>query len=213
MQIFRPQDGFAFALGEIGVHDLTEFLDSLPRIRIIYNAPPNPEAVSFWHKYEKVSYSYDEFWKALTTIYKAIKPDEFYVEVDSIKNRVLDFFHKWKQYPFVEYRDLIYSAPLNGRTNGMAKRRKVTGVVIASKWKANTNFSYTYSHEFLNGVLNQKREYKVLFDPCIGKGLALRAALKYGYQCYGIEFSKDRLSCTLEYLERNHGANIIPKSS
>lgn len=202
MEICRPFFGFCFAHGEIGVDDFSGFMRSLPKIDIVYNAPPNPKMMTFWHEYEEYPYTYQEFFDALCALYRAADPNEIYIEVNENRDMVVDFLKDWGEHPYIQVADILYAAPADGHSKRMARCRNETQVVIATKEDAGISFKGGYSYDLLDGAFQRWGQRLAVFDPCIGKGLALRYAIKHGHYCYGIEFNRVRLDCTLEYLDQ-----------
>jgi hypothetical protein len=168
--------------GEIGEDDFSSFLDELPTIDIIYNAPPNKEMMSFWHKYQTRSYTYDKFFGDLIDIYKMVDARICYIESGSNYDDMINAL--W--YPYVQTKEITYSAP-------NAKKKIPYKLIIASYDPISINYNFKYSHELLDIILNCSRMN--VFDPCIGKGLLCKYAIKYGHNCYGIEYDENRLQC------------------
>lgn len=175
--------------GEIGKDDLSDFVKGLPHVDVLYNAPPNPEMMSFWHKYEDVEYDYETFFSELVRIYKTVDADICYIESGTNYDMLINSL--W--YKHVETFEITYSAP-------MAKRRVPYHLVVASKTPISLDFKFKYSDDLLNAVLNTTKKMNV-FDPCIGKGLLLKYAIKYGHCCYGIEYDQSRLDYALQHTQ------------
>lgn len=189
-----------FLLAEIGKDDeiINEYLDKLPHINLIYNAPPNQKSIRVWQKMAKKSsdYDYQHFFSSLTDIYTRVKPTVLIIEVLENEKMMLNFLTEWNYYTLLLIKPLTYSAPLKAGKSGMSYRRNENKVIIASNIVHNFDFEYTYSHEFLDGFLTKNPQYRTLtaFDPCIGKGLLAR----YVKDCYGIEFNNERLQETIK---------------
>jgi hypothetical protein len=187
-----------FLLAEIGkdTDKINEYLQNLPSIDVMYNAPPNPKGISVWRKMAKVksTISYSDFFDALIDIYIRVSPRIAIIEVLENKDMMFDAVHKMKMYSNIEMLPLTYSAPLRAGKPGMSYCRSENNVIVAANKSLSFDFEYTYSHEFLNGFVTVNSLQNCTgFDPCIGKGLIVR----YIKDSYGIEFNVDRLKETI----------------
>ena len=203
IEIIQISPSYIFCHGEIGKSDFKPFLQKIPAIDLVYAALPKPENFPFWYKLAKrKKIAHSQFFFGLCEIWKEVNAPEYHIEVGpSNKQQVLDFFLKWKKFPYFYERELYYSAPLNGKTLGMAKCRNPTQILVYSMHPVDVPY-VKYSHEYVEFIMNRSERMKV-FDPVIGKGLLARFALKNGHDCYGIDMNKERLKCTYEYLCNN----------
>ena len=206
---YKINQDFYFCQGHIGISDFKPYLNEIPKIDINYCSLPKPETFALWYKLaSKKRISHEQFFAGLIEIWKKIDADEYHIEVgQSNKQQVLDFFKHWDNFSYYYEREIWYSAPLNGKTSGMAKCRNSTQILVFSK-KSMTTPDITevkYSHEYVEYILKHSKHPKKLkcFDPVIGKGLLARSALKNGYSCYGIDMNPNRLKCTYEYIENS----------
>lgn len=187
---------------EIGKDDMSPLLRQLPKIHLVYAALPKPESFQMWYtlaKRPKLAHSL--FAASLMRIWRFLDAEEYHIEIGSSNRQfVLDFFESWGKFPFFAEQDLCYSAPINGRSPGMAKCRNPTQIVAYSQ-KPITIPEVMYSHDYVAHIL--KREPKIrCFDPVIGKGLLMRYAIRNGHACYGIEMNETRLQCADEYVRQ-----------
>jgi len=203
IKIFQISQSFAFCHGEIGKSDFKSFLEQLPPIDLVYAALPKPENFPLWYKLAKrVKIPHKQFFSGLCHIWEKVNAPEYHIEVGpSNKQQVLDFFSTWKMFPYFYECELYYSAPLNGRTKGMAKCRNPTQILIYSMHSVEI-LDVKYSHEYVEQIMKRKNKMNV-FDPVIGKGLLARFAQINGHSCYGIDMNYERLECTIEYIKNN----------
>ncbi|MHA1911628.1 MAG: hypothetical protein ACTSYA_08015 [Candidatus Kariarchaeaceae archaeon] len=194
---------FFFCEGHIGRSDFSHFLSQLPNIDLVYAALPKPETFNLWYRLiGKNKISHSDFIEGLNSIFKVINATEYHIEVgESNKRNILELFDNWNSFPYYYERELFYSAPLNGYSEGLAKCRIPTQIVVFSR-KPLIIPDGKYSHEYLDQLMNRNRQINS-FDPVIGKGLLARFALKYGHSCYGIDMNSKRLECTCEYVKLN----------
>ncbi len=206
IKIFQISPSFAFCHGEIGKSDFETFLEYLPPIDLVYAALPKPENFRLWYKLAKrEKIPHNQFFSGLCNIWKKVNAPEYHIEVGpSNKQQVLDFFSTWKKFPYFYERDLYYSAPLNGRTKGMAKCRNPTQILIYSIHHVKIP-EVKYSHEYVEFIMKHVKKMNV-FDPVIGKGLLARFAQINGHHCYGIDMNRERLECTIEYIKNNQSS-------
>lgn len=186
--------------GEIGIDNFQEFISILPKIDIVYNAPPNQEMMSFWHQSNPVPYTYEHFISSLADIYNEVDADIYAIECGTNQQDIIDILG---DYPYFQSMPITYSAPVYANSKRLAKKQIPYNLLIFSQHECEIDFDFKYSHEFLDQFLQTPAPLN-LFDPCIGKGLLLRYALKYGHMCHGIECSAKRLQCAIDYLERNN---------
>ncbi|HOK71233.1 MAG TPA: hypothetical protein PLU15_10280 [Bacillota bacterium] len=189
--------GHRLTLAELGQDDCAGVLDR--RAHVVYNAPPNPDTINWWRGYKQVSYTYQDFLDALFALYDQADADEYYIETGKVHDSVVD--HLRGRGLYIQERPILYSAPLNGHGLGMAKRRIPCTLVVASRQPVPLPAG-EYSHETIADALSRRQPGETVFDPCIGKGLALRAAIARGMRCVGIESSPERLKCCIEYATR-----------
>lgn len=189
--------GHRLVLAELGQDDCSCVLDR--RVHVVYNAPPNPDTINWWRGYKRVSYTYQDFLNSLFALYDQADAEEYYIECGKIGPAVLEYFTS--RGFTIQTGQVIYSAPLRGTGSGLAKKRIPYTLVVASKRPVPLPIG-VYSHEVLADVLSRRRPGEVVFDPCIGKGLALRGAIAQGMMCVGIESSPERLQCSIEYATR-----------
>ncbi len=203
IKLFQFSTSYIFCHGEIGKSDFKSFLEQLHPIDLVYAALPKPENFPLWYKLARRSkIPHKQFFSGLCNIWEKIDAPEYHIEVGpSNKQQVLDFFSDWKKFPYFYERDLYYSAPLNGRTNGMAKCRNPTQILIYSMHPVEIP-DVKYSHEYVEFIMKRKEKMNV-FDPVIGKGLLARFAQKNGHNCYGIDMNYERLECAIEYIQNN----------
>ena len=203
IEIIQISTSYIFCQGEIGKSEFKSFLEQLPQIDLVYAALPKPENFPLWYKLARRSkIPHKQFFSGLCNIWEKLDAPEYHIEVGpSNKQPVLDFFSDWKKFPYFYERDLYYSAPLNGRTKGMAKCRIPTQILIYSMHPVEIP-DVKYSHEYVEQIMKRKKKMKV-FDPVIGKGLLARFAQKNGHNCYGIDMNYERLKCTIEYIQNN----------
>jgi len=205
IKIYQVSPYFAFCFGEIGRSDFKNFLKQLPQIDLVYAALPKPENFPLWYKLAKrAKIPHKQFFSGLCKIWEGVNAPEYHIEVGpSNEQQVMDFFSTWKKFPYFYERDLYYSAPLNGRTNGMAKCRIPTQILIYSMKPVEIP-EVKYSHDYVEMIMKRKEKMNV-FDPVIGKGLLARKKKKNGHNCYGIDMNYERLECTMEYIQNNLG--------
>ena len=201
MKIYKISPRFTLCNGEIGVDNFSEFLGQLPRIDLVYAAPPKPEYFSMWYGLmEKEKLPHGVFYSALFEILKIIDALEYHIEVgESNEQMMRSFFSEWKPFDH-QQRSLLYSAPTNHK-NRLTKCRKPTKIIVMSHHQVRM-MPGRYSHEYLDQLLDKPEKLNV-FDPVIGKGLLARYAIKYGHSCFGIEMNPDRLNCTLRFITEN----------
>lgn len=190
-------------LAELGQDDCSRVLDR--RVHVVYNAPPNPDTINWWRGYKQVSYTYQNFLDALFALYDQADAEEYYIECGKIGPAVLEYFTA--RGFTIQTGRVVYSAPLRGTGSGMAKKRTPYALLAAARTRVPLpdgvrTKAGIYSHELLADILSRRQPGEVVFDPCIGKGLALRAAIARGMQCVGIEASEERLKCCIEYATR-----------
>jgi hypothetical protein len=187
--------------GEVGKDDVSSFLSQLPKIDLVYAALPKPESFFMWyHLAKRPKLDHALFFASLTKIWRFLDAQEYHIEVGrSNRQFVVDFFESWGKFPYFVEQDLCYSAPLNGRTPGMAKCRNPTKIVAYSQ-KPITIPEVSYSHEYVAHILKRSPKMRC-FDPVIGKGLLMRYAVDNGHACYGIEMNESRLQCAKEYVQ------------
>ena len=203
IKIFQISPSFTFCNGEIGKSDFKSFMEKIPSIDLVYAALPKPENFPLWYKLaNRAKIPHKQFFSGLCKIWKEINAPEYHIEVGpSNKQQVLDFFSTWKKFPNFYELDLYYSAPLNGRTKGMAKCRNPTQILIYSLHPVEIP-DVKYSHEYVEQIMKRRKRMNV-FDPVIGKGLLARFAQINGHNCYGIDMNYERLECTIEYIQNN----------
>ena len=203
IEIFQISPSFAFCHGEIGKTDFKSFLEQLPTISLVYAALPKPENFPFWYKLaQKSKIPHKQFFSGLCNIWEKVNAPEYHIEVGpSNKQQVLNFFSSWKKFPYFYEQDLYYSAPLNGRTSGMAKCRNPTQILVYSLHPVEIP-KVKYSHEYVELIMKRTEKMNV-FDPVIGKGLLARFAQINGHNCYGIDMNYQRLECTFEYIRND----------
>ena len=201
IKIFQISQSYAFCHCEIGKSDFKSFLEQLPPIDLVYAALPKPENFPLWYKLAKrVKISHKQFFSGLCHIWEKVNAPEYHIEVGpSNKQQVLDFFSTWKKFPYFYERELYYSAPLNGRTKGMAKCINPTQILIYSMHSVEIP-DVKYSHEYVEQIMKRQKAMNV-FDPVIGKGLLARFAQINGHSCSGIDMNYERLECTIEYIK------------
>ena len=187
-------------LAELGQDDCSRVLDR--RVHVVYNAPPNPDTINWWRGYKQVSYTYQNFLDALFALYDQADAEEYYIECGKVHDAVVDYLRG--RGLIIQERPILYSAPLYGHGTAMAKKRLPYTLVAASKRPVPLPAG-EYSHEAITDVLSRRQPSEVVFDPCIGKGLALRAAIVRGMRCVGIEASEERLKCCIEYAAKEAG--------
>lgn len=192
--------GHRLVLAELGQDDCSGVLDR--RVHVVYNAPPNPDTINWWRGYKQVAYTYQDFLDALFALYDQAAAEEYYIECGKIGPAVLEYFTA--RGFIIQTGQVIYSAPLRGAGPGLAKKRTPYTLLAAAKAPLSLpdgvhTKTGIYSHELLADILSRRQPGETVFDPCIGKGLALRAAIARGMQCVGIESSEERLSCCIEY--------------
>jgi hypothetical protein len=184
-------------LAELGQDDCSRVLDR--RVHVVYNAPPNPDTINWWRGYKQVTYTYQDFLDALFALYDQADAEEYYIECGKVHDAIVGYLRG--RGLIIQERPILYSAPLYGHGMAMAKKRLPYTLVVASKRPAPLPAG-EYSHEAITDALSRRQPGEVIFDPCIGKGLALRAAIARGMQCVGIEASEERLQCCIEYATR-----------
>ncbi|MHA1681048.1 MAG: hypothetical protein ACTSUE_08570 [Promethearchaeota archaeon] len=206
---FDVSNDFRFCLGEIGTSDFSPFIDTLPRIDICYAALPKPENFPMWYQLaRKDKIDHPSFLHGLFDIFKNIDAREYHVEVGpSNRQQVETFFTRWGVHEKVKYRPHLYSAPLNGRTEGMAKCRVATGILVIGNddLEPPSQEDVTYSHQYVQWLHHQmdtRDEPQAIFDPVIGKGLIFHGATGTDFSCFGIEMNPERLDCAMEYAIR-----------
>ncbi len=203
IKTFKISPSFAFCHGEIGKSDFKTFLEQLPLIDLVYSALPKPENFPLWYRLaQRPKISHKQFFSGLCLIWAKVNAPEYHIEVGpSNKQQVVDFFSTWKKFPYFYERDLYYSAPLNGRTKGMAKCRNPTQILVYSLHPVEIP-AVKYSHEYVEFIMKRTEKMNV-FDPVIGKGLLARFAQINGHSCYGIDMNYQRLECTFEFIRNN----------
>jgi len=184
-----------FLNAEIGkdTDRIFEYLRNVPKIDMIYNAPPNPGSIKVWYKMAQNNnyIEYNRFLDNLFEIYKYIAPKTIAVEVLENREIVLSRLNEWGFYKKTEIFPITYTAPLRFNKPGMSYCRKPNGIVVCTNDKyLDLNFEFTYSHDFLNNFFIHNSSYTSSFDPCIGKGLLIR----YCANTYGIEMNTDRFN-------------------
>ena len=99
---------------------------------------------------------------------------------------------------------------------------------IQNIWKVFYNYKNPYNllyfseiNEFKGNPEGMKNEYttkhvfeyiskpgEIVFDPCIGLGMTLRMAHKFGMSCYGIELNPERLQKTISWIIKRTNEQI-----
>jgi hypothetical protein len=177
-----------------------EYLTTIPKIDMIYNAPPNPASIGIWYKMagNNTRITYKEFIENLFEIYKYISPKTITIEVLENKETVLCMLSAWGYYESIKILPITYTAPLKCGKPGMSYCRKPNEIIIATNdIGLNLDFTFVYSYEFLSGFFEKNPQYITGFDPCIGKGLLVR----YCHDPYGIEMNQDRLKEAVKTFE------------
>lgn len=177
-----------------------EYLAGLPKIDVIYNAPPNPASIGIWYKMagNTTRAVYKDFIESLFEIYKYISPKVIMIEVLENKGIINSMLSEWRYYKSVKILPITYTAPLKYNRPGMSYCRKQNEIIVATNdTKLNLDFEFDYSHEFLCGFFNSNPQYVTGFDPCIGKWLLVR----YCQEPYGIEMNQDRLDEAVKTFE------------
>lgn len=202
IKIHRISQEFIFCEGHIGNSDFSPYLSQLPKINLVYASLPKPEYLPFWNNLVgRKKQDQLEFIQGLERILKTVDADEYHLEVNAgNKQEIVDVFENWGA--FAHYTEMViyYSAPLDGRTKGMAKKRIPDQMIVFSKYPIELP-NVKYSHEYVEHITKRAKKI-VCFDPVIGKGLLARCAIKNGHSCYGIDMNSQRLECTYEYLHR-----------
>jgi hypothetical protein len=199
--IIDPANGYRFACGDVGADDFTEFMLSLPRIDLIYNSPPSRDLMSWWHAHQPLPYTYGQFFDSLVGLWRQADPDEIYVEANKEMSKVRTAIDQWGKFPHVDLMPITYAAPADGTSKRMARTRSPYQLLRASI-RPLPDFAFTHSDDFLEQLLSGRPAPLNVFDPCIGKGMLLRAAFAHGHHCYGIEPSSKRLSCCAEWIQK-----------
>ena len=182
---------FHFIQGEIGVHNLLPVVTRLGRMDVVYCAPPPPKEMAYWHNDIRTPYTYFEFFAEMKKIWRAADADEYYIEAGSNAESVARFFTEWGVFREIRTVPILYSAPMDGTSARMAKSVKPYSLIAVSRRPLTLPPAFTYSHELLEGILANRPPSR-LFDPCLGKGLLVRAAMAQGHSCAGIEFNGAR---------------------
>lgn len=191
-----------FLLAEIGrdTQTIFDYLKELPKIDMIYNAPPNPKSIAVWYKMAKNKNNavYSQFIDSLFEIYKYVSPKTLIIEVLENKNIVIQMLNRWGNYNKISVFPITYTAPLRHNKPGMSYCRNQNEIVVATNdAELNTSFNFNYSHEFLNEFFKSNPKYITGFDPCVGKGLLVR----YCCNPYGIEMNRERLEESIKTFE------------
>lgn len=184
-----------FLNAEIGkdTDRIFEYLRNIPKIDIIYNAPPNPDSIKVWYKMAQNNnhIAYNLFLDNLFEIYKYISPKTIAIEVLVNRETVLSKLREWGFYNKTDILPITYTAPLKFNKPGMSYRRKPNNIVICTNDESlNLNFEFTYSYDFINNFFVNNPSYTSAFDPCMGKGLLVR----YCANTYGIEMNTERFN-------------------
>ena len=201
---YKFNKNYHFCRGHIGTTNFTPYLNQLPKIDLVYAALPRPQTFDFWYgMVDRDKIAHDKFIEGLTEIFKKVDADEYHIEVGKTNRaQVESFFKQWGKFSYFYEREILYSAPLNGKSQGMAKCRNSMETLIYSMHPVEIPDG-KYSHDYVDQLLKSKTEKLTCFDPVIGKGLLVRSALRHGHSCYGSEMNINRLKCVFEYVLKN----------
>ncbi len=226
IKLFFPIENMVLCQGEIGISDFSPFLELLPSVDIVYAALPKSETFPMWYKIAgKPLLAYDTFLERLFHLFRAFDADQFHIEVGATNIRqVREFFRTWGFFPYTFKKKLLYSAPLNGKTEGMAKCRNYTYILgfgrnewedtLINEVATRNREKYMYSHEYIQCLYKSIEDKpRVIVDPVIGKGVIFHTQdgamdrAKFGetpfsHAIYGIEMNMQRLECAMEYVIR-----------
>lgn len=200
MMMITQVHGHKLVLAELGQDDCSGLLGG--PVDVVYNAPPNPDTINWWRGYKQVTYTYEDFLRALFGLYDQADAEEYYIECGKVHPAIVGYFAG--RGLVMQERQILYSAPINGTGPGMAKRRVPYTLVVASKRPVPMPAG-DYSHEAIADALSRHQPGETVFDPCLGKWLALRAAIARGMQCIGIEASTERLQCAIDWVTAKGG--------
>jgi hypothetical protein len=192
-------NGFRFCKAELGKDDIDNYLDSILPIDFVYCSTPNAESMKYWYGDKMKPSSYEDFFRVLCETCMAVDATEYHIEGGSNGRLIQEFFLSRFEYSMT--RKIRYSAPRTSRGEGLV-RRQIPYSLYSFSNKPIVDFRFDYSHEFLNEVLNTETVL-ACFDPCIGKGLLSRYAVKYGHSCYGIDMNGERLRAAVQFIENN----------
>ena len=201
MMVLTPSPGFSFLVAQVGVDDPSEYLQNLPAIDFVYCAPPNPDSMSFWARLAGTRrLTYGQFFESFAKILDVVDASEVHLEV----GRCRPFVEEWatkKGFPYQAESVTTYAAPTTARGKGMTRTKRTFARLSFGKSPLEDT-SAGSSDSFLDTIL-ANRPPMVCFDPCIGRGLLSRYALKHGHTCHGIELNMERASAAAAFV-RDH---------
>ena len=104
-------------------------------------------------------------------------------------------------YPHEYQRPIVYEAPMSKYGRGVARKAGYTQAVFSRSPLHVPTALGLGSRWALEEILSQAPGQSTLFDPFIGKGLALQVGHKAGFTVYGSDVDPDRLAACTGWLE------------
>lgn len=137
-------------------------------------------------------------WPAFVELVYGVDPDILVLDVMSLTEPVIETFaHEW---PHLYQRPVVYEAPMNSNGRGHARKPGFTQVVL-SRRVLSPGRPGLGSRAALVELVEQLPA-GVMFDPFVGKGLAMQEAVLAGWEFWGSDCDPERLAACTNWLER-----------
>ncbi len=190
-----------------GSHPFSSLVANMPgKIVVISDPPWSPSDERAWRKLAKADAvgDYDIFLDQWCSSVSAANPEHIFCIIknscDETLNRLLRATNRCSQWATIllEQFPVYYGAP-------GAQCRKINELLHFGHTKADglkTDPSKLKGIEIGRCVLNGlSKQFDIIADPCIGRGLASRIAHEFGKNCIGTEINSWRLRQTVEWLK------------
>ncbi len=182
--------------------DFTPFLQKIKPIDFVYCGLAKPDYFRYWYKLagKPVSITYETYLESIIRMIAELKPKECHLEISKGISDLFFGLADTLDYASIMTLPILYSAPTDHYSNRYAKKRNQDIMAVMSNSTLELPKTFTYSHEYLDQVLSIRRKIRC-FDPCIGKGLLTKFALKHGHSCFGIDMNYDRLAVAIKMVK------------
>ena len=196
MRCFHSDRRTRLWVAELGNDPVGDVYGVLPDdIDVVYSAVPNREHYPYW----KASVSHADVLAATLDLLTLVDADVMVLDLGSVLRAFEDEFRD--AYPYQYQRPVVYEAPMSRYGRGTAHKAGFTQAMFSRVPLDVPARLGLGSREGLTEVLDQLPAASTLFDPFIGKGLALQAGHAAGLTVYGSDVDPDRLAACTGWLE------------
>lgn len=193
--VSRPIPRFRLWQADL-VDDYDDILIAVGKPEVMYCAPPNAEHHLFWWDH---SYPYATFLRKFIDVAKAIAAPT--TVIDCFSNRVAVIDALTPHWPFSYVAPVTYEAPTTANGGGRAVKTGGVQLVLSHRYISAPDPTETLgSRAALRRILSDLPPSTV-FDPCVGKGLAMQVAYETGHGGIGTDISIERLEAASTWLK------------